>query len=267
MTWPIQTATCMSIIIGPGLIGSPAFAQHINPPASAMACIDMVDRVARLACFDAAYNTPIASSEEQKSGDDQSPPLKAGPLRHLAQRLEQFRHGDEAGWIVRLRSWDEETLWTEEEFGSRLPGATVPAAPSGPDTAPADVFMTMREIDADAAVENGKSAGEKAVLMLSCENNITTLGVLLPRPINTLQANLSLSGDRGSVARLNWRDVENGDVIIAGRGLESINTIRTIAGYGRIQLQVTYPDAVRAFVFDTADLSSRLKPLTTACHW
>lgn len=81
-----------------------------------------------------------------------------------------------------------------------------------------------------------RPAGEKALLLLTCENNITTLGVILPRPINTLQANLSLSGDQGPVLRPNWRDVENGDVIIAGRGLESINTIKTIAGNGRIQL-------------------------------
>lgn len=254
--------------VSPGAAQDAAAAVTPGPGAT---CRTLTDRVARLACFDTVYHTPIVP--EQHKPDAQAQPgatNEVGPIRRLAKQMEASRPVGDPNWVVRVRPWREEGLLTEGDFDKRVSAKPVQVAmdPLGPVTAEtADVFMTMHESAAAAESSNLRPADDQAILMLSCENDITTLGVLLPKPIETLQANLSLSGDRGSVFQLNWRDTENGDVVIAGRGLESIDTVQTIAAYGRVQLQVTYPEGTRAFVFDTADLKERLKPLRIACHW
>jgi type VI secretion system VasI family protein len=251
--WTLTLTLIMSGLVSPDA----ANADPVNGPGAT--CRVIADRVARLACFDAAYRTPLPP-EPKPLPDVESPvPGKIGPIRKLTQQFEAMRPAGDGDWMVRARPWREDILLSAADFDGRVAAGLSPEA--------ADIFMTMREAGPASGTPSEKPADEQAVLMLSCENDITTLGVLLPKPINSLQANLSLSGDRGSVFKLNWRDTENGDVVIAGRGLESIDTIKTVAGYDRVQLQVSYPDGARAFVFDTADLSEKLKPLRAACHW
>jgi type VI secretion system VasI family protein len=243
----------VSALAGPAA----AATDPVNGPGAT--CREIVDRVARLACFDAAYRTPLPPEPKPLPDVAVTLPGNIGPIRKLTKQFEAMRSAGDGGWVVRARPWREDILLATADFDGRVAAGLSPES--------TDIFMTMREAGPASGTPSEKPADEQAVLMLSCENDITTLGVLLPKPINSLQANLSLSGDRGSIFKLNWRDTENGDVVIAGRGLESIDTIKTIAGYERVQLQVSYADGARAFVFDTADLGDKLKPLRVACHW
>lgn len=226
-------------------------------------CRGVEDRVSRLLCFDDLFGTPIRAVDPK--------PLAAaatGPVRKLIEDIEAGRLADETGWLVRARPWHTLMLLGEQKYRQIL-ASSPNRQPVGENSIPhewtpetVDVFMTRRQADAADAVPD-----KPAILTLSCENDITTLGVLLPKPIRTLQAKLSLSGDQGSVLQLNWRDIENGDFVIAGRGLESIDTIKAIARFQRIQLQVGYPEGSRAFMFEIGDLSENLASLRTACHW
>jgi len=254
--WPIMARPCaFAADIGAADIG---YVQQGRK------CSHIKDRVQRLLCFDELFKSTMEQFKVEEV--EKAPKKQVGPIRLMATVLERQRAAGETSWIMRARPWHQNVLLTAEDYEHTLLGRADRdmAGATGPWSAQSvDIFMTMNEADAAP----GRPLDDKAILLLSCENDITTLGVLLPKPIRTLQANLSLSAGSGSLFKLNWRDVENGDVVIAGRGLESIDTIKTIANYSRVQLQVTYPEGSRSFVFDMHDLKDRLKPLRTACHW
>lgn len=254
------------LIIGASI--SIAHSDDASRTEEGIKCSKINDRVQRLYCFDTLFNSPVPTLPVENT-DDQTDQTD-GPIKSLATLLERQRPIDDTNWIMRMRPWHETMLLAADDFNRIIT--------SGPNQQPADknsidhkwtpeavdVFLTMRETD----VPEDRRLKKEAIMMLSCENDITTLAVLLPKPIKTLQANISLSSGNGSIFRLNWRDVENGSVVIAGRGLESIDTIKTIANYPRVQLKVNYPDdGSRVFIFDMNDLGSKLKPLRLACHW
>jgi|GEM_PF-1445677 len=250
-----------------GFISSPAFASEVVYAREGRKCSRIKDRVQRLLCFDDLFKSTLEQAKIESVPE--IPAKQAGPIRLMATLLEEQRVSGETNWIMRMRPWHQAMLLTSADYEHGFSGKTgqylsdEQFSPRLREGEAVDIFMTMRE----AGIPKNQLFANKAILMLSCENDITTLGVLLPKPITTLQANLSLSSGSGSLFRLNWRDVENGDVVIAGRGLESIDTIKTIANYERVQLQVTYPEGARSFFFDMHDLKDRLKPLRTACHW
>jgi type VI secretion system VasI family protein len=221
-------------------------------------CRSTGDRVARLACFDGIFATPTdTGSPAVTLGTPASPAPRSlpGPWQSLAEAQERLRQPGQLDWVSRIRPWQAATY-------SADPALRTQAQQS--DTF--DILLTMPELDLAAKPDTAR-ANDRATLLVSCENNITSLMVLLPKAIDGLQANMSLSSDSNTFSRLNWRDVENGGVISAGRGLESIDTLRTLFGRQRIQLQVNYLDGPRAFVFAVADLQEKLKPLRLACHW
>lgn len=255
------------LLLSTSIFSGTAFADNKNYVDEGIKCTKITDRVQRLLCFDETFKSPIRQVNINISPPDLKKP--DGPLRLMANALERQRDRDDDNWIIRARPWQQTMLLTLADFDRIL----VSGVNKQPDSENAiqhewtpqtvDIFMTMREADVPAE----RPGADEATMMLSCENDITTLAILLPKPIQTLQANLSMSSGSGSIFKLNWRDVENGTVVIAGRGLESIDSIKTIANYSRVQVQVNYPEGPRAFVFDINNLKDRLKPLRTACHW
>jgi len=227
------------------------------------------DNMQRLLCFDALFDTPLATMSSPESASQisssQIMPVEVPrerPIGDMILAMERERAAGFEGWQVYIRRWQGgELAWSGAMDGINLSEAELTRNNS--ERNPVDIFMTMRE----AGVARDRAPSEQAILLLSCDNDITTLGVLLPQPINTLSANLSLSGPSGGQHRLNWRNVESGSLVIAGRGLESIETIKAIADYPRIQFQVTYPEGPRAFVFNMDGLKAKLRPFRIACHW
>lgn len=255
-----------AFILSTSLLNNNAIANEAILGSEGKKCIEISDRVQRLLCFDEVYKSPV--TKEKTTTVENKTKNIAGPIRIMAETLERQRIEGDMNWIMRARPWQETMLLADNDYNSMLNGKEKSIEHGGgPDhewTAQAvDIFMTIR--NSNNFVDNANV--DNAIMMLSCENDITTLAVLLPKPIKTLQANLLLSSNSGSIFKLNWRDVENGTVVIAGRGLESIATIKTISNYSRVQLQVNYPEGSRTFVFDMNDLKDRLRPLRLACHW
>lgn len=261
------------LLVGAALLGLGSIAQaqqgsykqrvEDDLVSKALECRLTEDRMTRLLCFDSLFRTPMEPRTPEVTGPPIRPVRSRGPLRTTTELIESQRTPGNDGWVLRVRPWYETSLLTHEDFESVLSNGASRHGTTNWSREAVDVYLTMKETGAGPA-----SPGESpAFLTVACENDITILGVLLPKPIATLQANLSLSNSRGTVLRVNWRDVENGDVVIAGRGLESIDTIKTIGNFEQVKVQVTYPDGPRELVFDIGDLKDRLKPLRSACHW
>jgi len=250
-------------------------AGNDNKLAAAQKCRSLGDNMQRLLCFDGVFDTPLMAVTAQEQADEtassafspnaappDAAPLDERPIGEMIAAMERTRQPGFEGWQVHVRRWQAGNLsWQGTMAAADLSDADLTRNNS--ERNPVDIFMTMAQAEAPA----DRPQSERAVLLISCDNDITTLGVLLPRPINSLSANLSLSGPGGVLHRLNWRNVESGSVVIAGRGLESIDTIKAIANYPRIQFQVAYPDGPRAFVFNMRDLKAHLRPFRIACHW
>jgi len=246
---------------------------------AAQNCREIDDRMQRLLCFDTLFDTPLTQIKPADTQEEESLPqtklveaqdaMKATrPIGQMIGEMERGRNRTDGGWITHIRQWQgEDIIWQGAKDIMNLSEAELGrGADVGKRT---DIFMTMIEVANEVGTEqeNGQETTDKAVLLLSCDNDITTLGLLLPRPIDTLTVSLSLSGSGGLSQRLNWRNVENGTLLIAGRGLESIDTIKAIAASPRIQFQVNYSQGSRAFVFNMHNLKEQLKPFRTACHW
>jgi len=249
-----------------------AFAQENSSQdkrATPDQCRLIEDNMQRLLCFDALFDTPLAMTPMQENTPETtvflpstSPNVIERPIGDMVLAMEQARPNGFEDWQIHIRRWQGgELSWEGSIAAANLNESDLHRDNS--ERNPIDIFMTMKQ--AEIAADRPKN--ERAVLLISCDNDITTLGVLLPQPINTLSANLVLSGPGGVVHRLNWRNVESGSLVIAGRGLESIDTIKAIANYPRIQFQVAYPDGPRAFVFNMRDLKAHLRPFRIACHW
>lgn len=214
--------------------------------AALPACTAIVDRVARLACFDAAFQTPVEGLPDgpRPTGEAAAPP--PGPLRRMAETLLAGRRPQERGWILR---------WRASSAAALQPAGTVPpvSRPADETQAPDIFLLTVNE--------------EGAELMVSCDNNITTLAIVLGRPVPTLQTRVGAAADVATVAPEFWRDLEDGYVLTPGRGLPSIDMLRGLAGARRLQLQVWYPQAPRAYLFDVAGLGDNLPAVRAACRW
>jgi len=253
----------------------PAFAQVTarefgNADGAAQRCRLIDDNMQRLLCFDALFDTPLErdfTSEKVDGAPLMTTSDAVGaaierPIGDMILAMERERPSGFDDWQVSIRRWQGgDLIWSGAMDAANLRDADL--IRNNSERNPVDIFMTMKEADVPA----DRAQSDRAVLLLSCDNDITTLGVLLPQPINTLSANLSLSGSGGVLHRLNWRNVESGSLVIAGRGLESIETIKAIADSPRIQFQVTYPEGSRAFVFNMRGLKARLRPFRMACHW
>lgn len=109
--------------------------------------------------------------------------------------------------------------------------------------------------------------GIRPILAISCQRNITQLQIVLPKPINLPIIKLILRDETGTIRiQAPWRVSSTGRIVAAGRGMDSIESIRALQGIQYIQLQSNQPilDGLR---FELTGLAGKLPTLATACHW
>lgn len=263
----------LAFIPGTGSHGFAQTARTSDEQWTVDHCRQMKDRVSRLDCFDRVFD--IAPVIPETNPDQLMPQsvetVQDGPVRQIALDQEKTRIKGQSGWVSRIRPWSESVFLSLEEF-STIKNSPINNEQEGSvrkhqwTDRNVDVFLTMLEKDiaAEAAL---KTLEEKAILMVSCENDITSLYVILPKPIKNPRAQLVLSAENRAPFSVSWRDVENGRVMSAGRGLESIDFIKTLSVLPLIRLQVKDENYNRAFTFEIDDLRSRVQPLRSACHW
>lgn len=226
------------------------------------ACRKSDDRVQRLNCFDQLFRVDVPSPSPAAPVAGRP----ASPIRSLSLSQERGRGGATEP-VVRFRPWGSDIALTPAAFAEATEAALrAPAATGhGVTSTTVDVFVSVQE--KSAPLDPPVPLEDRAVMLMTCEQDITGLYFILPEAVSDGRARVELAGDRSAPMTLNWRDFGEGGVILAGRGLESIALIRSLAASKRLHVRVDYPKGPRAFVFEIDGLGGALLPLRRACHW
>lgn len=117
------------------------------------------------------------------------------------------------------------------------------------------VWITATALDRD---------DNKAILMLSCFDNITRLELVLPEPIRAGKANVTVAGKTQDTQR--WLSDETGTILRPGRGIPAIAAITALLSLDKPSLRTDLVE-VNGLTFDASELNSLILPLRKACHW
>ncbi|MGV0911536.1 type VI secretion system-associated protein TagO [Martelella sp. FOR1707] len=278
----------LSLISGVLLTAHPAAAADTVavPKAGLDACLQTVDRLNRLDCFDKLLGTPISvlsggwsPTTAPASSFHEKPPIAA-----LAHAMEQARMAGDEGWQFRYSRVGSNDLLTLPELMAEA--AAAPAAPPPPaengalpeksaaiyaaqnpgdllQPGTANVYLTMPETPpADAT-----GPADRAILMLSCEANITTARLILPQPLSLGPHTIEIRTASGRPETETWQAVADGAVLMNARGLTSIADITRWRTAPRIQLSLGIGNENRALLFEMGNLADILPPLRRACQW
>lgn len=108
----------------------------------------------------------------------------------------------------------------------------------------------------------------RPLLVISCQSNISRLQVLVAAPLVPNRVRLRLFKDGRPVADArDWRVLDSGQVIDAGRGLPAIEVLRELSGARRLRLQSDDYPPLNGLVFDAEGLDALIKQERELCRW
>lgn len=193
-------------------------------------CTSVVSALERLACFDQAAGTPA-----------RVPP--GSPSRSTVERPAQV-----AGWV---QANEAQRLAEDSRFLlSRWPVSGDPLQPQLLISAPALGAVGLRPY-----------------LIISCRSGISSLQLLTAEPVAPNRMRLRIyKDDRPLAAAREWRVLDTGQVIDAGRGLPSIDLLRGMGGGQRLRLESDYP-LLDGLVFDADGLGALIEKERQLCRW
>lgn len=191
-------------------------------------CTAIVSALERLACFDQAAGTPAR--------------VPVVPVRAVVVRPE----------IVELVEANEAAREAENHRFMAL----VRPEPSGEGQ--------QMVISAPAL----GAAAPRPLLAISCQSKITRLQLVVAEPLVPNRLRLRIfKDDRPVGAPRDWRVLDTGQVIDAGRGLPAIELLRELGGAQRLRLEsVDYPP-LDGLVFDAQGLDALIKQERELCRW
>lgn len=193
-------------------------------------CTAVVSALERLACFDQAAGTPA-----------RVPPMSS-------PRTTAERPTDVAGWV--LANEAQRPAEDSRFLLSRWPASEDPLQPQMLISAPALGAVGLRPH-----------------LVISCQSGISTLQLLMAEPVAPNRIRLRLfKDDRPLAAAREWRVLDTGQVIDAGRGLPAIDLLRGMGGGQRLRLESDYP-ALDGLMFDTDGLGALIEQERQLCRW
>lgn len=192
-------------------------------------CTAVVSALERLACFDRAAGTPA-----------RVPPTMT--------RMTAKQPLSVAGWVqaneARRRAEDSRFLL------SRWPATDHSLQPQLLISAPALGALGLRPY-----------------LVISCQSGISTLQLLMAEPVVPNRIRLRVfKDDRPLAAAREWRVLDTGQVIDAGRGLPAIDLLRGMGGGQRLRLESDYP-ALDGLMFDADGLGALIEQERQLCRW
>lgn len=193
-------------------------------------CTSVVSALERLACFDQAAGTPARV------------PLVASS-RNTVERPAQV-----AGWVGanEMRRPVEDSRF----LLSRWPVSGDPLQPQLLISAPALGVVGLRPH-----------------LVISCRSGISSLQLLTANPVVPNRIRLRLfKDDRPLADAREWRVLDTGRVIDAGRGLPAIDLLRGMGGGQRLRLESDYPP-LDGLLFDADGLGALIEQERQLCRW
>jgi type VI secretion system VasI family protein len=245
--WTVTLATMMLLIWGENTT------QASEGQLPAERCRIISEASARLQCFDQLYD--LSGSGEKTSartGRADGPATDALSI-FLAQSESRRKNADD-DWLVGRRS-------VSSPSGGRAGDITAPSAQ--PDSTEGDRFLTLSE-SINGQIRAGR---QSALLYASCEGDITTFGLMLPRRTRGLTTKVELSLGTTDTVTEYWRAIGDGNILIPGRGLQSIGLIKAIPDQRLIELRIHDSDEPAVYTFNTKSLSKKVSLLRAACHW
>jgi type VI secretion system protein VasI len=109
--------------------------------------------------------------------------------------------------------------------------------------------------------------GIRPIFALSCIDNITRIQIILSQPLNATRTALSIQNEKGQqILSEQWKVIEGGYIVDAGRGIPSIQTAQRLKHSKRITLSSDQA-TLEGLVFDLEKLPQHINQLATACHW
>nr|WP_272210060.1 type VI secretion system-associated protein TagO [Marinicella sp. W31]MDC2875917.1 type VI secretion system-associated protein TagO [Marinicella sp. W31] len=198
--------------------------------------------------------------------------------------MERARAAGDDGWQFRYSRVGSNRLLTLPELMAEA--AAAPAAPPPPTEngalpeksaaiyaaqIPGDllqpgttnIYLTMPETPPSDAM----GSDNRAILMLSCEANITTARLILPQPLSLGPHAIEIRTASGRPETETWQAIADGTVLMNARGLTSIADITRWRTAPRIQISLGIGNENRALLFEMGNLADMLPPLRRACQW
>lgn len=252
------------ITLTAALVCSAASAQDFVPRTDLQPCFEMEERLSRLACYDQVLKRPDVT-DTQANTVPEPPEDTIEPAIIEAAKLLNSPYITEDGVFVTLR--DRETGGTLSALGEE----GLLNSPKPPKIT--EKFETLRlETDLFLVLPSEQEIGEQAVLVVSCQNNITHLQVYWYERFEGRSEDVrfyydtSLSdGDSNEDRRFRVRG--NGFIIENARGLDSIRLVQEMSKTQRIQVSVGVGADVRSAFFNTEALPSALPMTARHCSW
>ncbi|MET3600446.1 type VI secretion system-associated protein TagO [Martelella mangrovi] len=284
----MKTPVLLSLMSGLLLAAHPAAADTVAVPKAGLdTCLQTIDRLNRLDCFDKLLGTPMSvlSGGTSSVGSPAPSSQEKPPIAVLAHAMEQARKAGDDGWQFRYSRVGSDDLLTLPELMAEA--AAAPTAPPPPlaeeDALPeksaaiyaaqnpgdllqpgtANVYLTMPETPPSDATD----PADRAILMLSCEANITTARIILPQSLSLGPHTIEIRTASGRPETETWQAVADGTVLMNARGLTSIADITQWRAAPRIQMSLGIGNENRALLFEMENLAEMLPPLRRACQW
>ncbi len=185
----------------------------------------------RLTCFDQLFKTPITIERRKKT--TQYGRNKTPAIMQLAEHIEKQRNNETTGLL-------KEEIMEHEAVDQKRIILTTPAIGSHP---------------------------PRPLLMISCINNITRLQIGLHQPVNKKRVNITLRlKTKLRLTDYSWRVTDDGLIIDAGRGIPSINLLKSMIGQKRILIH-SDDISLEGLTFDITGFTHYVKSFRKACHW
>jgi len=245
--WTVTLATMMFLVWGENTTQASEAQVHSD------SCRIISEASARLQCYDRLFE--VSGSDDRISGrvDPIDGPATDALSIFLAKSESQRKNADD-DWLATRRSFPSPSGSVE----GGITGSSVQ-----PDSAEGDRFLTLSE-SINGQIRAGK---QSALLYASCEGDITTFGLMLPRKTRGLTTKVELSLGSTDTVTEYWRAIGDGNILIPGRGLQSIGLIKTIPDQRLIELKIHDSAEPAVYTFNTKSLSKKISPLRAACHW
>ncbi|MFM2484443.1 type VI secretion system-associated protein VasI [Celerinatantimonas yamalensis] len=204
---------------------SSAYASDSSVLEKGQQCRKISDRLQRLHCFDRLFATPI----------------------NITQGTSQVSHS-----LAWKRAVESEKNSQHLEFHlSMLDSANLKAG----------IWLTASALewpgrDSDTAM--------KPILMLSCDNSISRVQLILPQPIDAGRVRITVDGHGQNTQ--SWLTDDSGMVLESARGLPAIHLMRKMIKGSQIALR-SDSALVDGLIFSTTGLATSIKSLRKTCRW
>lgn len=226
----IVTVISLGILLLPVFNISNSVAAKNKRVSSPEQCINIVSALDRLECFDVYFKAPVRLSSNQQGSRHYS---TLPNVMTMALNQERLRKGSDLSLI-------RKSYLERDDNEQQRVMLTAPAL-SG--------FLP------------------RPLLIISCVQNITRFQIGLKEKMREGEVRLNLELDgRHRYQDYLWRVVGNDHLVDAGRGLPGIEFIKTLFHHQRLKIH-SDNSRIDGLSFDISQLSEKIRPLRTSCHW